>query len=450
MTDHDDLAEQLADLIDGAAPPVAFEEVAARVPLDSNAPRARRLVAVAVVLTVIVGAGALAVESRHPTNRIMPAVVSTTTTATTSLPNVAATYRNLDPTGIMGVIGPRSGWRLDGNSFSRTDDNGATWHDITPPNAVNQDPIARIDWVDFLDSQHVWVPVAVNNAPFTIYRSDDGGTTWDAVCVGDKCGVSAEVTFLDRDHGWGIGYGPGGDLNAGSVYSTSDGGHTWTLLGPTPFVGPMHFLDLEHGWAVSEPSGYSGSPGLATKGGGDLYRTDDGGRTWTPFSPDIGGTLHFGIPQWFGNDGVVVAWSEPGEESGQHDQVRVYTTHDGGNSWRGQVAPPADDATDRYGNSPQLLAPESPFSASSPLDWMLFIGPDLYVTHDAGAHWDTLTPAPAITRVFSLAQTSASSAWALAMVPVCADPASTEQECRLEVLVHTDDGGPSWPAVPTP
>jgi photosystem II stability/assembly factor-like uncharacterized protein len=343
---------------------------------------------------------------------------------------------------MMGVIGPGSGWRLDGLSLSRTDDNGATWRDITPPSAVNQDPIARINWVEFADSQHVLVPVALNHAPFTIYGSDDGGDTWQAVCAGaTKCGAPEYVTFLDRDHGWGIS-------DSGNVSSTNDGGNTWTLLGNAPFAGPVQFVNQQDGWGVSEPSGY-GNAGVATKPGGHLYRTQNGGRTWQQFSPDIGGSLAFGVPRFFGADGVVVAWSEPSEESGHHDQVRVYTTHDGGNSWSGQVAP-SDPAADQYGNAPQLLAPAFPFSASSPSDWMLFLGPNVYVTDDAGADWSRFTPAPAIGAVYSLALTSPSTAWALASVPICSDPSPPQRPCRLEELVHTTDGGRTWPAVPTP
>jgi photosystem II stability/assembly factor-like uncharacterized protein len=446
MHERDDLAEQLVELIDNAAAPLAFDEVVDRVELGSVAPRprrARRLVAVAVVMAVVVGAGVLAVESRHTTDRPMPAVASTTTTSTAKPADIARTYRNVDPTGIMGVIGPESGWRLDGNSLSRTDDNGKTWRDITPPNAVNQDPIARISWVDFLDSQRVWVPVAVNSRQFTIYRSDNGGETWQAVCVGNHCGATVHAAFIDRDHGWGIGYGEGGNFETGNAYSTSDGGKTWTPLGRTPFVGPITFLNRQDGYGVSEPSGFSGSSGQATKPGGGLYQTRDGGRTWefsAPSSADA--TTSFGLPQFFGPDGVVLRWSE----WGLHDTVELSTTHDGGHTWFGK-APPSDPGSDRYG---KFMAPQFPFSAWSPTDWMLFIGPKLYVTHDAGEHWETLTPAPAIGQVFSITQTSASSAWALAMVPVCDDPASTKQSCRLEILVHTEDGGRSWPAVPTP
>ena len=72
MHERDDLAEQLVDLIDNAAAPLAFDEVVDRARLGEHAPhprRARRLVAVAVVMAVVVGAGVLVVESRHTTRQ---------------------------------------------------------------------------------------------------------------------------------------------------------------------------------------------------------------------------------------------------------------------------------------------------------------------------------------------------------------------------------------------
>ena len=447
MHDRDDLAEQLVDLVDSSAPPIAFDEVVERARIGTSAPRPRRggrFVAAGLAFALIAAAGVVGVTSRHAATRRRPAVVVAPTDATTTTTtNIASTYVHRPPTGVMGVIGPRSGWRLDGLSLSRTDDDGATWSDITPPNAVNQDPIARIYWVEFFDSQHVLVPVVVNSRPFTIYGSDDGGHTWHTVCVGQaECGAQEYVAFLDRDHGWGIS-------DSGNVSSTNDGGHTWTLLGSAPFAGPIHFVNEQDGWGVSEPSGY-GNAGVATKPGGELFRTNDGGHTWKPFLPDIGGTLSFGVPQFFGAEGVVVGWDEPNKGSGHHDQIRVYTTHDGGTSWRGQVAPPSDPASDQYGNLPTLSAPVFPFSASSPTDWMLFIGPNVYVTDDAGAHWTTFTTEPAIGRVESLALTSRSTAWALASVPICDNPSPPQRPCRLEELVRTTDGGRTWPAVPTP
>jgi hypothetical protein len=51
--------------------------------------------------------------------------------------------------------------------------------------------------------------------------------------------------------------------------------------------------------------------------------------------------------------------------------------------------------------------------------------------------------------VYTLALTSPSTAWALANVPICNDPSPPQRPCRTELLVHTADGGRTWPAVPT-
>ena len=272
------------------------------------------------------------------------------------------------------------------------------------------------------------------------------------------CGASADLTFLDADHGWGIGYD--GSVNSGTLYATSDGGHTWTALGPAPFIGPIGFVDRNDGWGVSEPSGYGGTSGVPTVPGGTLYRTADGGRTWqTVQLPAINGaspvTAFAGVPQFFGEDGVVVAWLQA-HASGSRDQIAVYTTHDGGATWVGQLAP-SDSTLERYGETTahgrNLTAPNFPFSASSPTDWMLFLGPNLYTTTDAGQHWQTLTPSPAIGMVQQVNATSATSAWALAVVPTCTTT-TTRRRARRAARSRSSCtplmAGTTWPAVPLP
>lgn len=50
-----------------------------------------------------------------------------------------------------------------------------------------------------------------------------------------------------------------------------------------------------------------------------------------------------------------------------------------------------------------------------------------------------------------IAATSGTSAWALTTVPViCDTPPPGEQPCTTETLVHTVDGGATWPVVPLP
>ena len=74
---------------------------------------------------------------------------------------------------------------------------------------------------------------------------------------------------------------------------------------------------------------------------------------------------------------------------------------------------------------------------------------NFYVTHDAGEHWQTLTPRPAVGPVQQLDATSATSKWVLAEVPTCATP-GPQRPCKTEELLHTTDGGQTWPAVKVP
>ena len=72
------------------------------------------------------------------------------------------------------------------------------------------------------------------------------------------------IQFLDPQLGWALGL---------EVYRTQDGGQTWTQMGSVPWEGQFSFVDESRGWAVSQSETAAG----AVFG---LYRTEDGGRTW--------------------------------------------------------------------------------------------------------------------------------------------------------------------------
>jgi len=67
--------------------------------------------------------------------------------------------------------------------------------------------------------------------------------------------------------------------------------------------------------------------------------------------------------------------------------VVLYTTHDGGLTWHGRLAPQTA-ATRRY----QEGFFSVPFAASSPTHWAMYAGSTLYTTSDAGLTWTTLHP----------------------------------------------------------
>jgi photosystem II stability/assembly factor-like uncharacterized protein len=121
-----------------------------------------------------------------------------------------------------------------------------------------------------------------------IYKSTDGGTTWEQVLfVSNQAGASDLVqsptnpnilfaSFWDRirSNVESIVYGP----NA-KVYKSVDGGDTWTLMGgglPTGVMGRT-------GLAISQQNPNKAYvlyvDSLSTPGG--LYKTTDGGASWT-------------------------------------------------------------------------------------------------------------------------------------------------------------------------
>jgi streptogramin lyase len=92
MNDRDDLAEQLADLIDNAAPPVAFEELVDRaesaVGGGTGFTRGRRVVLVATVLVLVIATVVVvARRDRSSSVTLRPTTTTTTTPAPTTAPS---------------------------------------------------------------------------------------------------------------------------------------------------------------------------------------------------------------------------------------------------------------------------------------------------------------------------------------------------------------------------
>ncbi len=85
-------------------------------------------------------------------------------------------------------------------------------------------------------------------------------------------GKQDDISFIDPDHGW---YGNG----SGKLFRTSDGGASWTKIAEKPgtFIRALGFIDAKTGFIGNVGTDYY--PGVTDKT--PLYRTDDGGMTWT-------------------------------------------------------------------------------------------------------------------------------------------------------------------------
>ncbi|WP_041257734.1 WD40/YVTN/BNR-like repeat-containing protein [Fibrella aestuarina] len=108
----------------------------------------------------------------------------------------------------------------------------------------------------------------------TFVRTIDGGRTWQAGNVpnADACDFR-DVKAFDGQTAFLMSAGPA-EKGQARIYKTTDGGQTWTIQyqteQPGVFFDSMDFWDRQHGMAVSDP----------VEGRWFIVKTDDGGRTW--------------------------------------------------------------------------------------------------------------------------------------------------------------------------
>lgn len=158
-----------------------------------------------------------------------------------------------------------------------------------------------------------------------------------------------QPTMIDAEHGWAVG---GTLLDPRHILITEDGGWTWREVTP-PAMAPSgrfksragaYFLDESHAWVVYQDrylSGHKPAPVL-------VWRTQDGGKSWTPSQPlNLQGLDGFIVGQnkmIFTDpyNGWIFA-SVPIPPYGGDGQTHIFHTTDGGNVWRRLSIDPVGD-----------------------------------------------------------------------------------------------------------
>jgi len=160
-------------------------------------------------------------------------------------------------------------WCGTNRGVFRSDDGGASWQ----PSGLDQIPITALA-VDPVEADVVWA----GTEPSAVWRSADGGRTWDRTADLSTLPSSPEWAFPPRPethHVRWIACHPhqAGRLwvaiEAGALVSTTDGGRTWRDRVPG---GPYDTHEL----AIHPDR----PEALCAAAGDGYYESEDGGRTW--------------------------------------------------------------------------------------------------------------------------------------------------------------------------
>jgi photosystem II stability/assembly factor-like uncharacterized protein len=183
-----------------------------------------------------------------------------------------------------------------GDGVYKSTDGGQTWTHMGLPTTEH---ISKI-LVDPKDSDTVYVCAPgrlwSDSADRGLYKTTDGGKTWSLILKGANLSTGCSTLAMDpqdpnvlfagawdfRRKGWTFrSGGEGPDAPSGSaLYRTADGGKTWTKLDADSAKGlpkgPWGRLAV----AIA-PSNPNRVYALVESQRSALYRSDDGGKTWT-------------------------------------------------------------------------------------------------------------------------------------------------------------------------
>jgi hypothetical protein len=271
------------------------------------------------------------------------------------------------PTGDIQFIDSQHGFTVDleGQVWGTTD--GQTWSHITTPSGLSTNPTWQP--LHFVDSK-TGFGVAGSN----LYSTTDGGATWTTRNTIPNIQVPTHVWFSDATHGWVDGYNP--FIPVFFLYATTDGGQTWAQQSPQLPAGctasslnltAIRFADNNNGWLLGnvQCSGAANTTDIA-------WTTSDGGTTWVDHPTGIANRLDVGRLQ-------VIDGQHMRELYSNGSTVLLLTSNDGGTTFNSlSVDPSSADAVFTDASHGYIIA-----------------GTQVQVSTDGGLSWSPLgTVAP--------------------------------------------------------
>jgi len=318
------------------------------------------------------------------------------------------------------------GWGIAEDAILRTNTGGQVWHDVSPDGMT--DFGFSVDGF-FRNPQQAWVLAPDTGDPSVgdrLYRTADGGLTWDSNSVPFRDG---RLAFVDDRNGWVMaGLGAGAGSMGVAVFKTSDGGLTWEQVftndpnledssDSLPLGGiKMSFtpLNSQTAWI----GGVIYAPGTFY-----FYRTSDGGKTWAPQTlppapgSDTGEIAISQGPTFFSPTEAVL----PVRIAGENVQTAIYVTKDGGENWEFISVQPGAGMID----------------FTSPDEGIFWSGEQFFSSFDGGETWSGVQPDILFGDSFiGMEFVSAQTGWVWTYDPTGA-----------RSLFVTTDGGGTWTSI---
>jgi len=341
------------------------------------------------------------------------------------------------------MVTPHTGWGATRTDVVHTTDGGQRWQKVTPSIKLSGGSMPYTG-LDPLNGASTWLaaPTARNQFGFTaitVFHTTDSGVTWQrgqTIHVGLFVGID-HLQFADRTHGWlVVTRDVGMSQQSFEIYRTADGGAHWARI---LREGPMYPSSSQTGllpWCdcmqqynfVSPTAGWAGACSCAlTSGLVQLYRTDDGGRSWRSFPLILPRGYHpqataIGAPVFFGSGiGILSVVLLNSSASGFFDE---YHTVNGGRTWSGST-------------TIRVQLQDDPASFPDAMHAILQDGQTLYRTADGGHTWRTSHSSLARDSLMQLDLVTPTLGFALEGV------GATDKTH----LLRTGDGGKTWKLV---
>ena len=249
--------------------------------------------------------------------------------------------------------------------------------------AVPSGTAAELRGLSVVSDKVAWA----SGARGTVLRTIDG-SQWQAMQVPEADKIDfRDIQAFDAKTAVVMGAGPGA---ASRIYRTVDGGATWQLVTTNEvaegFWDAMAFWDRDNGILFGDP----------VKGSFQVYTTSDGGVTWREVAArGLEAMPNEGAFAASGTCLTVAGANDAWIATGGSATSRVFHSPDRGKTWRAASTPIPAGAPARGVFSVGFLNAKEGFAAGGDYKETRMAGINGAYTNDGGASWTAVEVAPA-------------------------------------------------------